>query len=77
MAQCKQCDRSGLLFWTNSQGLCRTCEGEMRTRMEEERERVKEALIWVRCSKSVEDRMIPLRRAMDGVRALQRYERLG
>jgi len=77
MAQCKRCDRGGLLFWTNSQGLCRPCEEDIRARVEEERERVKEALIWVRCNKSQEDKLLQLHRAMDGVRALQRYERLG
>lgn len=77
MAQCKHCGQSGLLLRTNTQGICKSCDAQVRERVEEERERIREALIFARCLKSAQDRMLHLRRAMDSVRVLTRYEKLG
>lgn len=77
MAHCKRCGRSGLLFRTNAQGLCKSCDEEARAKIQAQRDRIKEALIAVRCLKSPQDKILQLRRAMDSAQVLSTYERLG
>jgi len=77
MSQCRECTRSGWLVWTNVRGVCPRCDREMRGQVEAERDRVKEALIFAGVLKSPRDRSIHLGRAIDGVRALVRYEARG
>jgi hypothetical protein len=49
----------------------------VRAEFETERARIKEALIFARCLKDPRDKVIHLRRAMNSVRTLASYERLG
>ncbi len=76
MARCEACRRSGVFLRTN-QGLCGTCEGAQQVQVEKEKERLKEALIYVRCMKDQRDRVLHLKRALDSARTLADFERLG
>ena len=77
MSRCRHCARSGVLLRTSRQGLCKRCNEEIEKNVEVERERIKEALIFVGILKDPRDRTLHLQRAMGSVRTLSRYEQLG
>lgn len=76
MAKCEGCHRAGVFLRTN-QGLCGSCEEERQGKIEKEKDRLKEALIYSQCLTEVRDRVLHLKRALQSARVLCEYERLG
>ena len=77
MAKCNYCRHSGILLRTNSHGLCKSCQEEIRSKAEEQREKVKADLISARFLEDPNQKVLHLQRAWEGNNLLLRYEKLG
>lgn len=74
MARCRSCGSSGWRTRTNSEGVCRTCSSSIDTDAKVRVARIKESLVYIRCTRDPETVLPLCDAAIEHARALLDYE---
>jgi len=74
LARCRFCEKSGLAMRTNKQGVCKPCAAAIQQDVERKLAEVKEALVYIRCSKDPNVQGSFCDAAMETVAKLAAYE---
>ena len=75
MGRCRHCSNSGWTVRTNKHGLCKTCGTMIQQDVESKLTRIKEALVYVRCSNDPETQLSYCEAAIELAEKLSVYEK--
>ncbi len=77
MGRCRFCGNEGWMVWTTREGLCKPCNASVRAEIATRTESVKDALVYIRCTKDPGSLLPLCDEAIEHARELVSFEKRG